>query len=252
MNVGESFNDEVRPNYVRFETRAVEDKRESLKQGHYVGIDVDYVMVTMPGGRDVFENTVERWLENEEIAVRNGRQDRKIVEYYKDAYKHYKEGKEIPVNGTAIRNCTAFSPAQMETIIRSGIRTIEDLAAVNDEGLRRLGMGGRELVSKAKSWLKTSTDTGQIALQNAELVKENENLKTTVESLEEKVNILMRKVESMDHDNYQVPRGTISVSDTMSEPAQFESDLSKQYEQKFGKKPHWKMKEETIRAKLEE
>lgn len=249
MSVGEALDKEERPAYIQFETRAVENKKESLKQGHYVGTDVDFVMVTLPGGRDVYESKVDSWFENKERQTKNGRVDPEHLKYYRRAYAAFKEGQSIPVDGTPIKGWGAVSPAQEKTVIMAGIRTIEDLAASNDEALRRLGMGGRDIVNKAKSWLKSAGDHGKVALENAELIKQNKILTTTVESLEEKVELLARKVETMD-----VPRGTTD-SDMLPEPGRLmseEESLASRYELKFGKKPHHLMKEATIRKKLEE
>lgn len=117
-------------------------------------------------------------------------------------------------------------------------------------------MGGRDLVNKAKSWLKGANDHGKVAMQNAALEKENENLKVTVSSLEEKVDYLIAQMEQKkDNPTYAQDRETISVSDIMPEEGRIVSEpqsLAARYELKFGKPPHHRMKESTIRAKLEE
>lgn len=254
MSVGEPLSKEERPPYLQFERREKENKPETLKQGHYVGRDIDYVFVTLPGGRDVFAAEVDKWMERQEGYARNGRINPQWLEMYKEHYERWKKGEEIPVNGTAIKGWQALSPAQTRLVIQAGIRTVEDLAACNDEALRRLGMGGRDLVNKAKSWLKGANDHGKVAMQNAALEKENENLKITLESLEEKVAILARQVQSQSTQTHETPQvETISAADILDDPEPEEVlSLTQQYENKFGKKPHWKMKEETIRAKLEE
>ncbi len=256
MSVGESLAREERPPYISFEKKAVENKLETLRQGHYVAKDVDYVSVTLPGGRDIFVSEANKWLERQETYARNGRIKPEWLEYYKKAYEHWKEGEEIPVNGTAIKGWAAISPAQTEMIIRSGIKTVEDLAGLNDEGLRRLGMGGRDLVSKASSWLNSASDHGKVALQNAALEKQNEQLKTTVESLEEKVDILTKMVQSKEtrDESPIVTAAKEKLYDNATNVYAEEviAPLAEQYEQKFGKPPHHRMKEDTIRRKLQE
>lgn len=270
--VGEAIDKEDRPNYVQFETRAVENKSETLKQGHYVGRDVDFVMVTTPGGRDVYESKAEPWFEKKEQQARNGRLDPDHLSYYKRAYKKWREGKEIPLEGTPIRGWGAVSPSQEKTILMAGIRTIEDLAKSNDEALRRLGMGGRDLVNKAKSWLNSVSDHGKVAMENAALKKENENLKTTVESLEKKVNLMMQNMEQKqdvpykdDEDEWRemdVPRETITADDILPEPdfpeneetgikVQFtRAELNQMYRDKFSRKANVRMTDESIKQKL--
>lgn len=256
---------EERPPYVRFERRSVEDKKKSLEAGHYVGKDVDFALITPPYSKDCVEIPVARWFENQQRYVMNGRTPKAWLDNWKNGYEAYKKGEEIPLNGTPIKTWQAISPAQSKTIVAAGILTVEDLAACNDEGLRRLGMGGRDLISRAKSWVKGSSDIGKLALENSTLLKENEGLKTTIESLEGKVRELQRMLELKEKDipketTVDVPRETISAEDILNwdgtpvneDEMPAELPLADQYYAKFGKKPHWKMKEETIRAKLEE
>ncbi|MBT8450009.1 MAG: hypothetical protein KJO69_09980 [Gammaproteobacteria bacterium] len=254
MSVNDLTERDERPPYVRFETRSIEDKRESLSQGRYISKDVDFALITPPYSKDCIEMKVGRWLENQERHVKNGRIPAEWLKRWKQAYQAFVEGNEIPENGTPIRDWGSISPAQREMIIRSGIRTIEDLAGCNDEGLRRLGMGGRDLVNKAKSWLKSVNDYGKVSMQNAALEKENEQLQITVASLEEKVEALSKMVktekESKSYESTyeQKPVEVITAADILDD----EPSLQEQYREKFGKAPHWKMKDETIRQKLEE
>lgn len=225
---------EERPFYIQFETRPVENKIKSKEQGMIAYDDVDFVMVTLPGGRDVFENRVEPWFEQQEQYVRRGKQNPEFLKLYKKAYENWKEGQEIPLNGTPIKGWQMLTPAQQQTVISARIKTVEDLAKTNDEGLRKLGMGGRGLVEKAKSWLDSASSTGKVAMENDELKKKVSQLEITIISLEEKVKSLLK-------------------SEGEAEDIKGETeDINVLYEQKFGKPPHWKMKPETIRQKLEE
>ena len=268
MNVGESLDKEDRPNYVQFETRAVENKVETLKQGHYIGKEIDFVLVTLPGGRDVYESKVEPWFEKKEQQALNGRLDPEHLSYYKRAYKSWKEGQEIPIEGTPVRGWGVVSPVQEKTILMAGIKTVEDLAASNDESLRRLGMGGRDLVNKAKSWLSSVSDHGKVAMENAALKKDNEILKTTVASLEEKVNYLMQDLEEkqgaravIESEVIDSPRETITADDILPDvtevPKQIESqpeysraELNTMYREKFNRKANVRMTDESIKQKL--
>jgi hypothetical protein len=195
MSVGELEAREERPPYVRFERRGIEDKQASLKAGHYVARDVDYALITPPYSRDRVDIKVDNWFKNEEKNVKSGHTPIEWLERWKKGYEAWKQGEEMEPDGTPIKGWGALSPAQEKMVLHSGIRTIEDLASCNDEGLRRLGLGGRDLVTKARAWLQSANDHGKVALQNAALVKENEQLKTTVASLEEKVDRLAKMVE---------------------------------------------------------
>lgn len=223
------------PPFIRFERVAEEDKKKTLEAGMVQYKNVDYALITPPYSKDLIRKRVDRWFDHEEHNVRNGRISRERFELYKKMYESFKKGEEIPIEGTPIKGWQALNPAQQKTVIGARIRTVEELAGCNDEGLRRLGMGGRDLVNKAKSWLNAASSNGKVAMQNAQLIKENEQLKTTVDSLTEKVDYLIAQMEQK-ADN----------------PTFAEDNLEEQYIAKFGKKPHHMMKEETIRQKLEE
>jgi predicted RecB family nuclease len=47
-------------------------------------------------------------------------------------------------------------PAQIKTLLDINVRTVEELAAANEETLNRVGMGGRALKQKAIIWLESS------------------------------------------------------------------------------------------------
>lgn len=177
MSIGAVTERKERPAHVRFERVAKEDKAASLEAGHYVAKDVDYALITPPYSKDEVRVKVTQWIENMQQDVRNERMPAEWQEFNLKAYRAWQNGQEIPLNGTPIRGWGVISPAQQETLIRMMVLTIEDLAAINDEGLRRIGMGALELKNKAIAWLQSIKDKGPLVMENAAL-------KTKVEQLE--------------------------------------------------------------------
>ena len=185
--VGEVADRADRPAYVRFERVAVEDKVASDAAGHYVARDVDFALVTPPYSKDIFKAKAAQWLENMRQEVRNGRIPQDWADHYEKAYKSWSNGQELPLNGTAIRGWGVISPAQQETLIRMNILTVEDLSRINDEGVRRIGMGASELKAKATAWLSQLKDKGPLTQEVAALKSENALLRANLESLEARV-----------------------------------------------------------------
>ena len=185
--VGEVADRADRPAYVRFERVAVEDKVASDAAGHYVARDVDFALVTPPYSKDIFKAKAAQWLENMRQEVRNGRIPQEWADHYTKAYKSWQDGQEMPLNGTAIRGWGVISPAQQETLIRMNILTVEDLSGINDEGVRRIGMGASELKAKATAWLSQLKDKGPLTQEVAALKSENALLRANLESLEARV-----------------------------------------------------------------
>ena len=250
---------EERPPYVRFERRSIEDKKRSLQAGHYVGKDVDFALITPPYSKDCVEISVSRWFENQQRYVMSGRTPKAWLDNWKNGYEAWKKGEEIPIDGTPVKTWQAISPAQAKTIVAAGILTVEDLAGCNDEGLRRLGMGGRDLINRAKSWVKGSSDIGKLALENANLLKENESQKITIESLEGKIRELQRMLQIKESDNdtevysQDVPRGEITAADILDDPEPVvdpKRELKAEYLKRYGRRAHPRTTVEKLRAKL--
>lgn len=188
--VGQVLDRKERPAYVRFKRIAVEDKAASLREGKWQGKDIDVAMITPSYSKDVIEMKVSQWLSNMKQDVHNGRMPIEWSEQYEKDYERWKNGQEIPLRGTPIKGWGVISPAQQETLIRLNILTVEDLAAVNDEGVRRVGMGSMDLKNKASAWLAQLGDKGPLTVEISALKAENaaksvaiETLKTQVEQL---------------------------------------------------------------------
>lgn len=194
MSVGELINREERPAYVRFERRPMEDKAASIREGRYVAKDVDFALVTPPYSKDCVEYKVEQWLINMDRNVRDGRIPEKWADQWKASYNSWKNGQEMPLSGTPIKGWGVLSPAQQQTLIAMNCLTVEDLAGINDEGLRRIGMGAIELRDKAKNWLASMKDHGAVTVQLAAMEQENRNLAATVEALKAQVEALKNMI----------------------------------------------------------
>jgi len=185
-----------RPAYVSFKTIAKQNKKASEEEGRYIGRDVDMVTVRQIGATDSVEWEVPRWLEQNRIEVINGRLPQEHAEKYAESYKRWKAGQEMPMEGTPIKSWPVISPAQVEVIIQAGIRTVEDLASLNDEGLRRIGMGAVELKQKAKTWIDVSQDKGKVTQEMASVSRQNDQLQKTVETLMAKVEKLQEEMKA--------------------------------------------------------
>lgn len=215
MSLGDVSNREDRPAYVRFERRPLEDREASLREGRYVAKDVDFALVTPPYSKDCVEYKVTTWLTNMERNVRDGRIPEKWADMWKDALQKWRNGQEVPLNGTPILGWGVISPAQQQTLIAMNCLTVEDLAQVNDEGLKRIGMGGLELRNKAKNWLSSVKDHGGLTLQMSALQQENINLKASVEGLKAQVDALKSMIPQNQPTQVFHPPNEISASDLL-------------------------------------
>jgi hypothetical protein len=236
-----------RPPFVKFVRVALDDPEETRKQGHYVAKDVDFVNVTPAYSKDVFKAPVSEWFNTLEQDVRNERFPQQWLDLFKDNYNKWRNGQEIPLNGTAIKGWGVISPAQQETLTRMNILTVEDLASINDEGVKRVGMGAVELKRKAAAWLAELGEKGPNTIKIAALEAENALLKKNQESLEKAVSDLKAAIE-IKQGPVAVSVPTITSSDIIEDFTH--EELVTKYIEKFAKPPHHRKSDQTIRTEL--
>lgn len=170
--------EEARPPYVRFEVRAIEDREASIEAGHYVGKDVIFAIVTPTGSKDQVEREATEWLKNVEEGVKQDRIPSFWLGAYTTALENFRNAQETPEFGTAVKDWPSLSPSQVKLLIDISVRTVEELAAANEETLNRIGMGGRALKQKAQAWLDSSAGQGKLSEELAQLRVACEELKT--------------------------------------------------------------------------
>jgi hypothetical protein len=188
---------EARPPYVSFEAKAVEDREASITSGHYVTKDINYAFITPQGSKDRIERVAEEWFDHLATQVQQQRFPQEWLTHFRAGYTAWKEGKEIPLNGTAILTWPVLSPSQVHNCIDSGLRTIEDLAAANEETINRLGMGGRALKEKAVSWLSAAAGNGKVTEELAALKAAKADADGRVVALEKQLKELQATVAAL-------------------------------------------------------
>jgi hypothetical protein len=188
--VSELTGREGKPAFIKFFTLAKELTARSEKEGRFIAIDVDMVEVRQLGATDSVKFEVRQWLAQNNQDVKAGRLSAEHADYHQRAYDRWKAGQEMPVEGTPIKGWAVISPAQTEILLHVGIRTVEDLSAVNAEVVARIGMGGVMLKRKAQTWLAQAQDRGPLTMQMTALQQENELLKLNLETLTRQVDAL--------------------------------------------------------------
>lgn len=209
-----------KPAYIEFAAVAKHLPRRSEAEGRYVAVDVDMVTVRQLGAPDstIFEAT--RWLAQNKQDVQAGRLPREHADYYEKAYRYWKEGQELPLEGTPIKGWAVISPAQADTIIRFGLRTVEQLAAMNGEVMQRIGMGAVDIKNKAMAWVAQANDKGPLTMQMSLVQKQNDLLAATVATLTSQVQALQAAQKTSGIDVSHAPP-TPSEPDPLSAEALF-------------------------------
>lgn len=176
------MSDQERPPFISFEVREVEDRQASVANGFYTTKNVDYAIIIPLGTKDKIERVASEYETYLLQCVQAGRFKQTWLNDYRAAYKAWKDGHELPVNGFPIKNWPVLSPAQGSLLLGLGIRTVEELAESNEEVIRRLGMGGRALVTKAQEFINAK-EPSKTAERIADLELKLQNAMTLVEEL---------------------------------------------------------------------
>jgi len=184
-----------KPAFIQFSQVAKHLPKKSEEAGHYVSIDVDYVEIRQPGSVDSVKFPVDEWLQQNKREIANGRLPAHFAQYYEKAYKAWKDGQEIPIEGTPIKGWQLIPPSQQQALLSTGMRTVEEVAQMNEDVQRRVGIGAAGIKLKAKHWLDAGKDRGPLSTKLAALELENAALKETINTLQANVKSLMEQQE---------------------------------------------------------
>ncbi|MBK7087005.1 MAG: hypothetical protein IPH53_21090 [Flavobacteriales bacterium] len=172
-----------RPPFIEFEQRAIEDRNASIASGGIIMRDVDYVIVRQVGSKDTVEKDAAEWLADLDRLAANRAYPLEWVRHFREKYNAFKAGQIEPEMGMPVRHWPSLSKAQAENLIGAGVRTVEDIAAMNEPTMQRVGMGARELKKKAQAYLE-SRDANKAAEQITALRIENEAKDDRISTLE--------------------------------------------------------------------
>lgn len=156
--------------------------------------------------------------------------------FVRPRYEAWKKGQEMPVTGTPLAAWNGVTPEQAAVLKAAGIRTVEEVAAINDSvraGIKLPNL--MALVDAARRWVAAS-DTRQfaasmaekdhqLASQKAELDSYKDAVKeqgVQIADLLEKVNSLAVLVASKDDDEQEKPRRGRPPKVREPEPAESE------------------------------
>lgn len=188
---------EAKPPYVMFEYRPVEDRTETIAQGRPIYKDVAYAIITPAGSKDRIPKVAEEWLQSIKALARQEQYPLAWVDHYSRLYDHWVNGEELPETGLSVKNWPLATPSEVKALLEQSVRTVEDVAVMNEETMTRLGMGGRRLKQRAQEFLKAASGPGAQSAEVTALKAENEQLKLTVANLTDSVKAMTEKMDEL-------------------------------------------------------
>lgn len=194
-----------RPPFVRFEEREMGlNPTATEKEGRPIPRVLIMACITAHGSKDCHEAIAEEWLGQLKMRGQGG------DDYSQDCYEKFsrqfaawKEGNELPREGTPIKTWAMCTREAATRLIATGITTVEDLAAFPDSGLGAIGMDGRYLRDMARGWITEAKDKGANAKALADANVRIEGLEATIARQSERIDRLVARLEE---DPAEAPR----------------------------------------------
>lgn len=174
---------EERPPFVIFTEMPVEDRDESVKAGRKVMKSVDIAYITPSGSKDRIPRIVADWFRDLAQQVDEQRYPQAWLQHHEANYEAWKKGQARVLNGTALATWPGIGPAQAQNCQAIGVLTVEDLASLNDEGIRRLGHGAQDLKMRARAFIEAARDGGRVSQEVTALQMQNEQLRLQNETM---------------------------------------------------------------------
>ena len=106
------------------------------------------------------------------------------------AYKAWLKGQEEPTEGTPLSAWPGVNPAQADRLKALYLRTVEDVAGMNDADMTRVGMGALALRDKARAFVAAKKDMAPLAEAVAKKDAEIADLRAQVAELIENMDKL--------------------------------------------------------------
>lgn len=99
-------------------------------------------------------------------------------------YKNWKAGEAPPVDGTPLAAWPGATPQLVEALKPANIRSVEDLAEMEDSSIMRLAIPGlRDKQKQARAFLEAQKTTALVSGEVTKLRDENESLRRDVSEL---------------------------------------------------------------------
>lgn len=186
---------EVMP-HVRFENKDYgRNESASVASGRHVPNNATFIIITSHGSKDCSEQIADEWIPRKRTEASRGMYNPEWVDYFERQYKAWKEGHELPREGTPILTWQMVSPEQNTRLRALGITVVEDLSAIPDTGLASLGLDGRVMRDMARAWIAEGTDKGINAKALADANERIASQQDTIDDLRARLVALEQSAE---------------------------------------------------------
>lgn len=160
--------------YYVFRKETIEDRDQTKVIGKVVFKEVDVVDLRSVGSKDFTTRSVA-WLQ---------KHDPKTWALVKPEYEPWLKGQEPPLDGTPLKTWALISAAHCRTLMEHGVKTIEQLAKINDETMKLIPMDGRRLQQTAAAYLSADRQAERAAVEITNIKEEMSRMRASLEASE--------------------------------------------------------------------
>lgn len=163
---------------VEFYTEAVQNNFKSKQEGRPIYEDRTFVRIQTPGDT---RTTINRPATDQDKAR------------FPKSWHAFQEGLSEVTEGTPLAQWPAVSASQVKELQHVHVRTVDQLAALSDASIQKMGPGYQQLRQSARHWLEHAKgDADQTRLQH-----ENDELRDEVAMLKEQLAAANEQIESL-------------------------------------------------------
>lgn len=156
-------------NYVQFSEHAVRNEIASERMGRAMFDKILRIHIAVPGEKDVQPYEVDREFAEGHPLYKTTRRNETIYKRFGEYIEQYKKNSAAQVvTGTPIEMWPHLDIRMVATLKSLGIHSVEALAEISDANIPKLGIGGRDLVRKAKEYLSSASNAAAASQLAAE------------------------------------------------------------------------------------
>lgn len=156
----------------RFYKESRENKARSAEEGRYACDEVEMVEIVHPGdNKTAFVDYVKP----------------EYIERFRDQYEAFKRGEVRAASGTPLEHWPILNTARVAELKAIGILSVDELAAVSDHTLTKMGMGARDLREQARAFISAAKGGAGVA----HLVSENAQMKEQLALMQSQIAAMM-------------------------------------------------------------
>jgi len=153
---------------VEFIVRAVQNPRKTKEAGRPIFDDREYVRIRFPADnkRELVAPAHEKHY------VAHAKTQMTYAQRFQGAYKAFKDNRDMEfVEGTPLAELTVLTEAKRAELRAQNVKTVEQLAGLPDPAMKRLGMGARDLVKAAQTYLEKAEGMSEVAALKARIAE---------------------------------------------------------------------------------